>query len=113
MLHSYLSQPPSTKFECIENQTEEMKIMCFIRSFDKHWKELDVSTMSKCLVIEVLTYLVLVDANDDVIVPVLASPLPRTKWKLRSTDLSLFSNLPTYHLPTSGKETEVVTPLRL
>ena len=52
--------------------------------------------MSKCLVIEVLTYLVLVDANDDVIVPVLASPLPRIKWKLRSTDLSLFSNLPTY-----------------
>ena len=83
---------------CIENQTEEMKIMCFIRSFDKHWKELDVSTMSRCLVIEVLTYLVLVDANDDVIVPVLSSPLPRIKWKLRSTDLSLFYNLPTYLL---------------
>ena len=51
-------------------KTEEMKIMCFIRSFDKHWKELDVSTMSRCLVIEVLRYLVLVDANDDVILPV-------------------------------------------
>ena len=51
----------------IENQTEEMKIMfyCFIHSFDKHWKELDVSTMSRCLVIEVLTYLVLVDADND------------------------------------------------
>ena len=44
-----------------------MKIMfyCFIHSFDKHWKELDVSTMSRCLVIEVLTYLVLVDADND------------------------------------------------
>ena len=60
-----------------------MKIMCFIYSFDQHWKELDVSTMSKCLVIEGLTYLVLIDANDDVIVPVLASPLPRIKWQLR------------------------------
>ena len=49
----------------IENQTEEMKIICFIHSFDQHWKELDVSTMSRCLVIEVLTYLVLVDADND------------------------------------------------